>query len=209
MFWEGRCSLGSPPPAGLRYRFSREGPDPFNGRSLDDGVAVSFRSGLRGVVYAGAGNDKVESGDRVYGGTGNDELEGVRVYGGPGSDLVAPYDQVPFTSGPIMLRGGPGPDLIGDARGYVYGGPGNDELDSAGTPTQDLLIGRPGQDLIQLGRHNRSDVVRVRGGGADHVNCLGFLDADDVLFVDRSDHISPGCKNAIVLLTERPRYPYP
>jgi hypothetical protein len=53
------------------------------------------------------------------------------------------------------------------------------------------------------------DVVRVRGGGVDRVDCGRHADPGDALFVDRSDRLSPSCKSARVLLTERPRYPYP
>jgi hypothetical protein len=50
--------------------------------------------------------------------------------------------------------------------------------------------------------------VRLRGGGADRLVCSA-RPAGDVVFVDESDRLSPGCENARILLTGRPRYPYP
>ena len=59
------------------------------------------------------------------------------------------------------------------------------------------------------GRDHRRDVVRVRGGGIDRVHCRRQADPGDALFVDRTDRLTPGCEDARVLYTERPRYPYP
>ena len=71
-----------------------------------------------------------------------------------------------------------------------------------------MMVGGPGRDVVTLGDDGRRDVVRVRGGGVDRVVC-GVHPADEVLFGDRSDRLSPSCKKAMVLYTERPRYPYP
>ena len=72
-----------------------------------------------------------------------------------------------------------------------------------------MLVGGPGQDVLYLEADNRGDVVRVRGGGVDHVHCPAHPDPEDALFVDRTDRLSPTCKDATVLYTERPRYPNP
>ena len=77
-----------------------------------------------------------------------------------------------------------------------------------GSGESDLLVGGPGRDIIKLIDDQRTDVVRLRNGGADHVICSTSA-TDDVLFVDRTDRLSPSCENATVLFTERPRYPYP
>jgi hypothetical protein len=99
----------------------------------------------------------------------------------------------------------------------LYGGPGNDNLfglDSEesghglGSGESDLLVGGPGRDIIKLIDDQRTDVVRLRNGGVDHVVCSTSA-TDDVLFVDRTDRLSPSCENATALFTERPRYPYP
>ena len=72
-----------------------------------------------------------------------------------------------------------------------------------------MLVGGPGQDVLYLDDDGLGDVVRVRGGGVDHVYCAPNPDTGDALFVDRSDRLSPSCKDTTVLYTERPRYPYP
>ena len=113
-------------------------------------------------------------------------------------------------TGPNVLLGGTGKDVLeGHRGGRLYGGPGNDLLtDELGSGESDMLVGGPGRDIVKLFDDQRTDVVRLRNGGADHVICLTSA-TDDVLFVDRIDRLGPGCKSATVLYTERPRYPYP
>jgi len=181
----------------LRYRIS-----------LADGddQAAGFGTGvLRGVVYAGSGNDDVTQGDRVYGGDGHDELEGARIYGGRGNDgLDGEGTQL------NVLRGGPGDDtLVGS--GWLYGGTGNDFLlDSPpGNPSAvpDMLIGGPGRDDVGLQGRGRT-VVRLRGGGSDSVGCDQPASHDVVMFLDRSDRINRDCgRSARVLYAARPRAP--
>ena len=192
-----RCPLGSVQDR-VRYRFN-----------LSSSVAF-LNTYFRGVVYGGPRANDIFDGDRVYGGAGSDGLlQGVRVYGGPGDDSIAGSRIGTDTS---VLRGGPGNDSLASP-GWLYGGPGADELDDYFTfnfdRTSDMLVGGPGRDTVLLGRDHRSDIVRVRGGGIDRVRCSKQPGTSDVLFVDRADRLTPGCKNAIVLLTERPRYPYP
>lgn len=164
-----------------------------------------FFGNLHGVVYGGSGYDVVSGGDQVYGGPGGDVLDGANVYGGPGHDTVSGSSTV---TNPV-LRGGPGnDDLL--SPGWLYAGPGSDSLQELDRPrTTDMLVGGPGQDVLYLESDNRGDVVRVRGGGVDHVDCDPDPDPGDALFVDRSDRLSPSCKDATVLYTERPRFPYP
>ena len=69
-----------------------------------------------------------------------------------------------------------------------------------------MLVGGRGRDVVLLGSDGLPDVVRLRGGGADRVDC-GDLTAGDLLYVDRSDRIDPDCAGTRILLTERPRYP--
>jgi hypothetical protein len=72
-----------------------------------------------------------------------------------------------------------------------------------------MRVGGPGRDRVELGSDGHRDVVRVRGGGVDRVDCGRHADPGDALFVDRSDRLSPSCTSARVLLTERLRYAYP
>jgi hypothetical protein len=173
----------------------------FNVGSTEAG----FYGNLRGVVYGGGGPDLIFGADRVYGGAGEDDLEGVRLYGGPGSDLlqakrIAPSDQ------PIQ-HGGAGRDSL-NPPGWLYGGPGPDWFDDSLAKSADMLVGGPGKDYVEIWRDGHDDVVRIRGGGRDIVVCYS-PDPGDVLFVDRSDDVDSECKKkAIVLYTERPRYPY-
>ena len=44
--------------------------------------------------------------------------------------------------------------------------------------------------IFKLIDFQRTDVVRLRNGGADHVICSTSA-TDDVLFVDRTDRLSP------------------
>lgn len=209
-----RCPLGSLLPGQVRYRFSFEGRTQFQTSGTDDEVYGEFGV-FRGVVYAGAGNDVVRSGDRVYGGTGRDELDGARVHGGQGADHV--YGDVAiYLRRPVVLRGGPGNDILdgpgltypGPGAGHLYGGRGDDVLNARATPpSREMLVGGPGNDVIHLYADDRRDVVRVRGGGVDRVDCGRHADPGDALFVDRSDRLSPSCQNARVLFTGRPRYP--
>jgi hypothetical protein len=188
----------------VRYRFVLSN---RSDRAAGSGI------GVRGVVYAGNGRDRVSDADRVFGGRADDSLDGVRLYGGPGDDnLSAILDtEFPFgdarAPGPNFLFGGPGKDTL-RAPGWLYGGPGDDHLsDTFVDDSRDMMVGGPGRDVVFPVIDRFSDVVRVRGGGADHVICAPG--GKDVLFVDRSDRLDPDCHSARVLLTERPRYPYP
>jgi hypothetical protein len=213
----GVMAIRCPLPPEPRYRFSFNGHNRFKERSgLDDWAYGAFQNGVRGVIYAGAGNDVALGGDRIYGGPGDDTLEGLRAYGGPGGDRLAGA-VAPFTSDQVVLRGGRGDDRL-RGPGHVYGGPGDDLLEAASwIPEREMLVGGPGRDIVRLyHQHKRvGDVVRLRGGGTDRVACTRTfndpkkLQFDAVLFVDRSDRVDPHCRGVRVLLTERPRYPYP
>jgi hypothetical protein len=174
--------------------------------SLDDGRdRASAYWPLHARVYAGKGDDRVFA-YRVYGGDGRDEIEGQRLYGGRGRDVLSGLAGV----GGEILFGGPGKDRV-RGLGRLYGGPGDDFLDDWIGESKDMMVGGPGRDRVRLEDDGRQDVVRVRGDGVDRVDCprRPGLPARDVLFVDPSDRLSPSCKHAIVLYTERPRYPYP
>ena len=167
-------------------------------------------SRLRGVIYSGRGEDSVGGAVwRVYGGIGNDSLDGRRVYGGPDDDFIEGVfigdfsDSVKTESdAPNVLRGGTGDDIVSafPDPGLVYGGPGSDVLkDSRG---RNMLVGGPGDDTINLyfAHDSSRDVVRVRGGGRDLIDCFEAPDREDVFFVDAADHLVD-CGTARIELT--------
>jgi hypothetical protein len=192
------CPLGTVPIGRLRYRLSL-------GDSWDS-IDVNMPS-MRGVIYAGRESDAVYGGDRVYGGPGGDDwLEGRRVYGGAGNDVIwGPREA-------SVLHGGPGNDEFGGS-GRFFGGPGDDRLkennNDADPAARDMMVGGRGDDRIQLDTDHRRDVIDLHGLGTDRVICDKPADRVDVLFIDRTDRLDPDCKNATVLYTARPRYPYP
>jgi hypothetical protein len=194
------ASIDSAP---LRYRLSFA-----NGNDRASPGSSAFD--VRGVVYAGAGDDVV-SGDRVFGGPGADWLDGPVLNGGAGDDRLDTADP----GHKNVARGGPGDDLIvtfGDVGGinWAYGGRGNDHL-NASLYTRDMLVGGPGHDVVELIMDGRPDLVRLRGGGADLLRCRdvdGFLPAGerkDIVFADAADRIEPDCKGTRVLLKGKPR----
>jgi hypothetical protein len=188
-----RCPLSTPPSA-VRYRLSLG--------QTHDRVGGA---GLRGVLFAGAGDDEIDGGDRAYGGPGNDLLDGRRVYGGPGGDRLTP---VCCEGGrAFVMRGGPGNDEILGA-GRAYGGPGADYIEDASN-SADMLVGGPGRDTIAMFQGGDRDIVRVRGGGADRVVCEDGIDRTDVLLVGRADRVGRRCQAGQVLLTGRPRQLWP
>ena len=173
-----RCPLGSLVPGRVRYRLS------FGGRAQSQTVRTDDRVSAdligSGVIYAGAGNDVVREGDRVYGGSGRDDVEGVHVDGGSGADHVW-GDVAAYLGGrPVELRGGPGDDILDGpgletpifGHGHLYGGRGDDVLNArAIPPSREMLVGGPGNDVVHLYADGRRDVVRVRGGGIDRIDC--------------------------------------
>jgi hypothetical protein len=200
------CPLGTVPTGRLRYRLSLGASwDSATVGSDDNTVNGAFP--IRGVIYGGPDSDAVYgAGDRIYGGPGGDDnLEGRRVYGGEGNDYIFGRSEA------SVLHGGPGNDEF-NGDGSFFGGPGNDlfdENDTYANRASDVLVGGRGRDRIELGTDRRKDVIRLHGLGSDRVICDRPADPSDVLFVDRSDRLDPSCKDATVLYTERPRYPYP
>jgi Ca2+-binding RTX toxin-like protein len=125
------------------------GPDRVPGTSKRD--VIVGRSG-NDRITAGSGSDAVCAGagnDRVSAGLGNDLTSGGpgndSLFGGPGRDV---------------LRGGPGNDrqFGGTGNDRIYGGPGRDRIN--GGTGRDRIYGGPG-----------TDVIDVRGGGRDYVDC--------------------------------------
>jgi hypothetical protein len=168
----------------------------------DDSVRV-LTSRLFGTIYSGLGDDEVDGGQRVFGGSGNDRLNGTYVYGGPGDDDIV-IDRDAESSPLHTLRGGPGNDRI-DAAGSTYGGPGDDRLKDLDLgPGVNRLVGGPGRDRVTLVTGGSEDIVRVRGGGRDTIRCAQAPPRFDVLIVDGSDRVSPRCRSARILRSGRP-----
>jgi hypothetical protein len=199
-FFEVVCALdpSSRTARAPRYRIS------LNER---DNLVDIDSAGLAGVIYSGPGRDTARdhvSRSAVYGGSGNDTLVGLRAYGGQGDDII----DGPESRARAILRGGTGHDIIGawPAPAWVYGGPGSDILRDSRRP--DMLVGGRGPDeLILLYANDSSrDIVRVRGGGSDFVDCNDPPDSRDVFFVDAADRIGFLCKSARILVAGRPRY---
>ena len=141
-------------------------PDPFNDRD---------------VVYGGAGNDMIITGDdqdTVFGGTGNDTIDsGIdndSIDGGDGDDTVIAGE------GADVIEGGAGNDLI-------YGGLETDLLDvvdydTDGNPVdampgnnKDTIYGGAGNDVI----YGRDDADLIFGGDGDDL-LYGGIDDDTI-----------------------------
>jgi hypothetical protein len=203
------CVLAAP---GLpRYRLSLG--------DRDDRAGISAEP-LRGVIYGGPGRDGVDGAAwRVYGGRGNDSLNGQRVYGGPGDDEL---DSGVLSEDGLrsVLRGGTGDDHVDvyPGPGWAYGGPGNDDLFTS--PRRDMLVGGPGFDeivFIDINGDTAADTFRIRDGRHDYVECPENGDPKDVFFADRSDEFNDAfsdvfnnrCEDARVLFSGRPQvFPY-
>ena len=102
------------------------------------------------TLYGGPGNDKIEGqqgDDFLLGGTGNDTLQGDEgsdgLYGGPGADLLVGGEDDEDDAD----------DLYGDGgNDELQGGGGHDSL--YGGSGEDRLFGGPGRDLLEGGGEN-------------------------------------------------------
>jgi hypothetical protein len=186
----------------LRYRFSFADGDDYGG-----GPEGGLR-GVRGVIYAGAGDD-IASGNRVFGGPGADILDGPLLYGGAGTDWMNATEEVAQKQ---IVRGGPGDDRINDtlpvASTWAYGGRGDDHIYSS--YRGDMLVGGPGRDMVVLTEDGKPDLVRLRGGGSDVLRCrdpdFAGLPGErhDIVFADGADRIDPFCEGTQILFDGRP-----
>jgi Ca2+-binding RTX toxin-like protein len=144
----------------------------INGQQGADWITLDGLS--NDTVYGGSGNDNIDGGagrDYLYGGSGNDTL-----FGGAGRDYVS---------------GGSGDDTLnGDTDAVAFslhgvdtmnGGSGNDTLYGGGMG--DIMSGGSGNDTyiykVGLGTENESKV-----GEADHITDFQTGDIIDVSFMD-------------------------
>jgi Tol biopolymer transport system component len=155
-------------------------PERSNERRLTNECRLDGTNGddfLRGsedddLVYAGAGNDRIEAlwgGDMVFADLGNDTVRG---------------DQ-----GADTIRGGPGNDRLDGGTGAdtIRGGPGKDRLD--GDMGVDTLIGGPGRDRLSGGPG--MDTIRARDRQVDHISCGSHR---DLVIADHRDRITHDCE---------------
>ncbi len=146
-------------------------------------------SGLNDIVFAGAGNNLVDTstteGDgknRIYGGSDADEFfagDNDRLFGGGGDDVIdilgsrnrayggEGNDEITLVEGSDnRLFGGEGNDILdataGDGGNRLYGGEGDDTLFAG---TGDTLVGGEGDDL--LFNNGTGDNTFTGGAGAD------------------------------------------
>jgi Ca2+-binding RTX toxin-like protein len=139
--------------------------------------AITLGGNSRDIVYAGEGNNIVNTGsgrDYIIGGEGNDYIDA-----GPGMDRVFGL------SGNDQIFGGRDGAPGTPARDYLDGGEGNDSL--FGGNGNDTLIGDEGDDWL-YGGSERDD---IRGGaGSDRL--FGEAGNDTLRGQDASDQITGG-----------------
>ena len=122
------------------------------------------------IVNGGEGEDRItgsdQAADLLYGGPGNDVLDGLGNSGMP--DHV---DRLAGDEGNDVLRGGSGPDSVdgGPGNDDVYGDDGDDYL--GGDADVDALHGGAGDDWLYPGS---GDGELLEGGeGSDDLLCFG------------------------------------
>lgn len=113
----------------------RDGNDKITGTEQDDTIdgrlGNDILNGLDGsdYIYGKGGEDTLDGGaglDFLYGGTGRDHL-----MGGDGGDFLWGFESEGDLANPDadVLEGGDGDDYLQAARGELYGGPGDDNME--------------------------------------------------------------------------------
>jgi PKD repeat protein len=107
------------------------------GVTINGSSVGTFNPSARIVVYAQAGNDRIELRNRRINGTTYSITERAFLDGGSGNDTLDARD----ADGPAVLIGGAGNDTLygGDGRDFLVGGLGGDTL--RGGNNDDVLIG--------------------------------------------------------------------
>ena len=164
----------------------------------------------RDIVYAGAGDDRVDANPGNYGPPyhrppGVEDADFVDA--GPGNDVVfgrRGVDDLRGMSGNDHLYGGQGADRLD-------GGPGNDLL-AGGSPREpDRISGGAGNDTISGGggrdRMNGgfgNDRIDGRGGGDDVIVCGP---GHDLVVADPGDRVAPDCEQVALSSSSSSRPP--
>jgi Ca2+-binding RTX toxin-like protein len=174
--------------AAVRFDASRPG-SPAGEAGEGDTVGPDV-SGL----FGGSGDDILTARDRRYGGFGGD------LSGGDGDDVLvggSGTDLLQGGTGSDRLEGGPGPDQITGGgtskdRDIVLGGSGKDSLDLRGS----RVVARGGAGSDYVWAPGAGDLVYLRGGGRDRVDCGGGPAGGPTatLMLDRRDVASSRCR---------------
>ncbi|MBL6078827.1 hypothetical protein JMJ56_12480 [Belnapia sp. T18] len=165
----------------------------FGGGSFGGPLPPPYNSGDvlpgRNLILAGAGNDLIGAGfgaDTVFGGDGNDSINGYGVFGGSPSGSIG----VVGADGADLLFGGAGNDTIdgGGGADQIYGGADNDAID--GGRGVDRLYGGVGDDRLR----GEEGADRLTGGaGADT-----FVYVREFPFGDIEAGVGPGARDVIL-----------
>ena len=186
LWMDGQDTSATPSAAGATYVNTDfevinggNGNDKIDSSSSTTGVTLNGNGG-NDTLLGGTGNDNLKGGDgndSLVGGAGKDALGG-----GAGNDvIVAQYAD--FAGGNTQVTGGTGKDTLWmDGHGpvatpttpggasyvntdfeTVYGGNGNDRIDSSGMSTAVVLFGNGGNDTLLGGSGNDS----INGGAGN------------------------------------------
>ena len=118
-----------------------DGPNTFYG--LEGPDLIYGRGGADRIWGDGGGEEVNTSGDKLFGGNGNDLINAGtgrdKVHGGPGDDLInggSGRDRIYGNSGRDRINGGSGKDRLygGSGRDRLRGGSGADRLDGGAGP---------------------------------------------------------------------------
>ncbi len=136
-----------------------------------EGTETISGTGLKDIVYAGDGHDRIyayDGDDIVNGGDGNDAL-----FGYTGNDI---------------LRGGTGDDYFDGGYGndVIYGGSGNDDLN--GFVGSDQLYGGSGDDTYIYSKAYGQHVI-TEESGTDTLKLIDIKPQDILITRTASDHL--------------------
>ncbi|HET8592074.1 MAG TPA: calcium-binding protein, partial [Solirubrobacterales bacterium] len=161
--------------AGRAYiLYSDNTPPPTPAAELASGRCANERMGTEGADTL----QGTAMGDTLFALGGNDSVSG-----------LGEEDCLDGAAGRDSVDGGTGDDSLlgGGARDRLTGGVGADRLFGEGG--KDKMIGGPGKDFLAGGKHR--DKIKVKGGGADEVNCGK---GKDLVIASRSDEVSANCE---------------
>lgn len=154
----------------------------FTGTIFDDIITPDQVSAFVGVSVWGA-TPGYWFNDLIYGGDGNDTINGGGgygsdlIYGGNGNDVIESGDYA-------TLYGDSGSDVItGGAE--VYGGGGNDTINAESG--YNSIYGGDGNDVVSVWRDNYRSDYADGGAGSDTVINLGYGDQSAIFVVNLTD----------------------
>ncbi|MGB0935526.1 MAG: Ig-like domain-containing protein, partial [Alphaproteobacteria bacterium] len=197
----------------------------FLTRGTNNIDTLSSLPGFKNIIHAKDDNDEVtglddsDKDDRLYGGRGNDILNGEggddRLYGGSGDDTLnggTGDDQLRGDRGNDTLNGGWGEDYLAGGTGddilngggdndKLYGNSGDDTLN--GDEGDDKLVGGSGDDTMSGGDDNDhlsgNSGDDVMNGDAGNDKIYGGSGDDEIDGGEDDDTISGGSGNDTIL----------